>query len=657
MTYLGLRMELLRRLLTWQGWMDAPSSRRTKAWGAAVRALSPNQSGPGALDRFEQVLPRLPLPSIEETLQTFIASVDPLLDATGRAEVRAAADQFRGSDTAAYLQARLETRRALHENWLAEYWEHYAYLIDRRSLLYSTGYTVDSPTMARLGVSQLQQAAMTTVALLDIRRRLAAGQVAPQRIQGVVPLCMKQLRNCYSTVRLPGIDVDTIERFDDQRAIVVLVNGHFFEVEVIFDEGRRDISYPQLLAALEEIQQVATALPPGPPIPALTLEQRDVWSRVRAGLIRDGGVNADSLDRIERALLVVILDDAEPEGLTELGRTSLCGTGANRWLDKSMNLVVFANGRTGGIMEHSRGDGEAMMLLWEERLLYERRFASAFDQKPTPPPSPPRRLVFEVTPTLDRAISAAVANARTLIDDVDVYADDLGAAGAAAIKAARCSPDAFIQLALQLAYGRLHPDRGPCLTYETATTRLFAAGRTECLRSATAQSRAFVLAMMDPTCTGARRARLLRAAASAHRANRLQAMRGRGCDRHLLGLFIEALREGKDVALFGTDAWSLPFELATSQSPVRQTAAWRPESSSRGVGFLPITQTGYGVSYAFVGDDDVYLFVSASNGCDQTSAQRFCDAVGAAMRDMLRVLSGHAELATPPAPAPELQLQ
>ncbi|WP_232022920.1 MULTISPECIES: hypothetical protein [Mycobacterium] len=49
--------------------------------------------------------------------------------------------------------------------------------------------------------------------------------------------------------------------------------------------------------------------------------------------------------------------------------------------------------------------------------------------------------------------------------------------------------------------------------------------------------------------------------------------------------------------------------------------------------------------------------MSASNGCDQTSAQRFCDAVGAAMRDMLRVLSGHAELATTPAPAPELQLQ
>lgn len=643
-----LRLAMLGRLLTWQGWMDAPDSPLAKAWGTLVRALSAEQARPGSLEQFQQVLPRLPLPAIEETLQTFIASVDPLLDDDGRAEIRCAADKFRGSPAAARLQARLEERRARHENWLTDYWERYAYLIDRRSLLYSTGYAVDAVNLARPGVSQHQRAALLIVALLDFRRRLAQGRFRPQRVRGVVPLCMEQLRSCFATVRLPGLDADTIERFDDQSCIAVLANGHFFEVEVVVDQGRRDISYAELLAVLTQIHRVASALEPGPPIAALTFEQRDVWSQVREEMIQGGGRNADNLDRIERALFVVVLDDAAPESLTQLARTTLCGTGANRWLDKSMHLVVFANGRIGGLMEHSRGDGEAVTLLLEHMLLDERRTANLFDEPPTSPLSPPRRLEFDVPPNsaLSRALSSAVANAHNLIDDVDVCAEKLSSAGAAVIKAADCSPDSFVQLALQLAYARLHPDRGPCLTYQTATTRLFARGRTECLRSTSAHSVAFVAAMTDPGCDAARRTRLLRAAVETHRAYRLQAMRGRGCDRHLFGLLVEALQTGEDVELFRTRAWNLSFELATSQSPIRQTAAWRPESSSRGVGFLPISPTGYGVSYAFVGDEGVHLFVSTSRTCDQTCAQKFCDAVGEAMGDMLAAVTGRSIIET-----------
>ncbi|KAA1249472.1 choline/carnitine O-acyltransferase [Mycobacterium simiae] len=644
-----LRGALLRQLLTWQGWMDAPDSAHARAWGVLVRALSAEQAGPGSLEQFQQVLPRLPLPTIDETLQTFIASVDPLLDDAGRAEVRCAADTFRGSAVAARLQGRLEERRARLENWVTDYWERYAYLIDRRSLLYSTGYAVDAATLARPGVSQLQRAAMLLVALLDFRRRLAAGHVRPQRVRGIVPLCMKQLRSCFATVRLPGIDADTIERYDDQRCIVVLANGHFFELEVLVDNGRRDISYPELLAALTEIHSAAAALEPGPPLAAVTLLQRDAWSQIRQEMIEGGGRNADNLDRIERALFVVVLDDAAPESLTELARTTLCGTGTNRWLDKSMQLVVFANGRIGGLMEHSRGDGEAVTLLMEQILLAERQTSSILDARLTSPPVPPRHLYFDVPggSALAIALGSAVANARTLVDDVDVHAAELCSAGAAAIKGSDCPPDSFVQLALQLAYARLHPDREPCLTYQTATTRLFAAGRTECLRSTSAHSLAFVAAMMDPDCDGARRTRLLRAAVKSHRAYRLRAMQGRGCDRHLFGLLVEALLTGEDVELFGTQAWNLSFELATSQSPIRQTPAWRPESSSQGVGFLPITPTGYGVSYAFVGDESVHLFVATSHTCDQTSAQRFCDAVGEAMHDMLTSLTDRSSVCAP----------
>lgn len=62
---------------------------------------------------------------------------------------------------------------------------------------------------------------------------------------------------------------------------------------------------------------------------------------------------------------------------------------------------------------------------------------------------------------------------------------------------AKVSPDAFIQMALQLAYWR---DQGQfSATYETASTRMFAHGRTEVIRTFSTDSRAFVLGMADPS--------------------------------------------------------------------------------------------------------------------------------------------------------------
>ena len=62
---------------------------------------------------------------------------------------------------------------------------------------------------------------------------------------------------------------------------------------------------------------------------------------------------------------------------------------------------------------------------------------------------------------------------------------------------ARLSPDGYVQMALQLAWFKM---RGTfTATYETVLTRLFDRGRTETIRTLTADSRAFVLAMMVPS--------------------------------------------------------------------------------------------------------------------------------------------------------------
>jgi carnitine O-acetyltransferase len=61
----------------------------------------------------------------------------------------------------------------------------------------------------------------------------------------------------------------------------------------------------------------------------------------------------------------------------------------------------------------------------------------------------------------------------------------------------RTSPDATVQMALQLAFYRIHGR--PCPTYESASTRLFLHGRTETVRSCSIESLAFTKGFDDPS--------------------------------------------------------------------------------------------------------------------------------------------------------------
>lgn len=63
------------------------------------------------------------------------------------------------------------------------------------------------------------------------------------------------------------------------------------------------------------------------------------------------------------------------------------------------------------------------------------------------------------------------------------------------MKAHKTSPDAWMQMTKQLAYGKMNNGE-PAVTYESAQTRKFKLGRTEVIRSASNESKAFVQAML-----------------------------------------------------------------------------------------------------------------------------------------------------------------
>ena len=70
-------------------------------------------------------------------------------------------------------------------------------------------------------------------------------------------------------------------------------------------------------------------------------------------------------------LFVVVLDESAPESWSERGKALFHGAGANRWFDKSMNLVVFANGHMGLNCEHAWADAPVPAHLWEYVMCHE----------------------------------------------------------------------------------------------------------------------------------------------------------------------------------------------------------------------------------------------------------------------------------------------
>lgn len=129
-------------------------------------------------------------------------------------------------------------------------------------------------------------------------------------------------------------------------------------------------------------------------------------------------------------------------------------------------------------------------------------------------PPPPARLQWELKWDSLKAIEAAVIETEKLIADVDlrIYVHDKYGKGF--VKTCRLSPDAYIQMALQLAYYR--DAKKFSLTYEASMTRLFREGRTETVRPCTIESSAWVQAMENPKSDLEERIKLLKIACDRH---------------------------------------------------------------------------------------------------------------------------------------------
>ncbi len=163
-----------------------------------------------------------------------------------------------------------------------------------------------------------------------------------------------------------------------------------------------------------------------------------------------------------------------------------------------------------------------------------------------------------------------------LVSDLDMKVLDFQDFGKEAIKGLKMSPDSFVQMAIQLSFHGLH--QTPAATYESAATRIYKEGRTEVIRSCSAEAMSFVRSMLSPTDNLAAKQAALRKSIDAHNQYGRMAAKGFGVDRHLLGLKLAAIDLGMPIPpLYQDPGYVRSSKMRLSTSQVNKSYSFLPQ--------------------------------------------------------------------------------
>ncbi|XP_056876086.1 carnitine O-acetyltransferase b isoform X2 [Takifugu flavidus] len=547
-----------------------PAGRRT--WLALV---------PQRLDAcFFSSVPSQPVPPLAQTLQGYLKALEPLLPPQELSHTRRMVQEFgRSGGLGPQLQEGLERRAMLTKNWISPSWVQWAYLESRQPLPVHSSPAISLPRRDYNGWrSQLVFASKLIAAVLDFKAKINTGQLPVEHMRGK-PLCMELYPLLFSSCRIPGPKHDYVTHHRRSPThITVVRNYQFFQLEVYNSDGSR-LTESQIHSQLLRIRSQSWKTDKEP-MGILTSEHRHTWGQAYNRLLTDK-LNRESVRMIETGLFSLCLDSpvmriSDEKYASRKAAQVLHGGGTfsnsgNRWFDKTLQFVVGEDGSWGLLYEQATAEGPPIATLLHHILDY------------------------------------------CLINDLDVNVFNFKRFGKELPKQHRLSPHSFIQVAMQLAYYRVHNE--VCATCDMVSQRMFRGGRTEFVRSPINQTLRFILAFDDASLSREAKVQLFREAVDAYSELIAQAFKGHGIDRHLLGLKLQAIEEGYSIPkVFMDTAYGVAthWKLRTGQVPANTDSV---------MCFGPLVPDGYAICYNPQADH-VHFSITAFNCCEETNAEK-----------------------------------
>ena len=471
---------------------------------------------------FQDSLPKIPIPALEDTIQRYLASAKPLLSDEEFEVTSSVASDFlhgKGKELNDALVAKNKTQYTSYYN---EYWGN-MYLEDRNTLLRHTPYIgwADIPSDEdqegrRDRMDQSSRATSLIVSSLVYFRTLRDEKLTPiifhqkpdytknkawetfikllprklafygAYLFGAVPIDMTNMKKMFHATRIPKQNLDVLKSYPESKHILVQRGTQFYVFDVLDDDG--ELIDGNLIAKnIDHILRNEPFDDSGPPIGALTLWNRTSWSQSRERLV--GHLNNQAtMEKIDSALFAVCLEDEIPESRSgQLIRALSGSNGKNRWHDKSFQIVIRPDGVACMTFEHSWGDGVAVLSYLTEVHDHILK-TNDFDPENCNSSVSVEKLSFNVDDKVVQDAKEAENFVEDFVSSLDgpSFTEKCRATSSAWAKKHKLSPDAVAQLAFQLGYYKMNRDFAA--TYEAAQTSFFKHGRTETIRSCSSAS-------------------------------------------------------------------------------------------------------------------------------------------------------------------------
>ncbi|XP_017471616.1 PREDICTED: carnitine O-palmitoyltransferase 2, mitochondrial isoform X2 [Rhagoletis zephyria] len=621
---------------------------------------------------FQSSLPRLPIPDIKLTIERFLSAVKPLLDQEEYNKTVRILSDFRNCD-GAELQALLQKSDTSnkHTSYISEPWFD-MYLSDRSPLpLNYNPLLIMKHDKRNEYQNQLVRATNLVISSMRFWRSLQADLLEPeiyhlnakksdtQGFRNLVrlvprnvatyaayafkafPLDMSQYSRLFGVSRIPGKGKDWLVQHENSKHILVMRGGNMYSVDVLDKDG--NIEQPRVImrrlnAALNLDKQAG----PSPvPIGVLTSINRDEWATVRQHLIENLGAENKRLieTEVDSALFCLCFDTPDDpvyneENFVPLLKHLLAGDGKNRWFDKSVSLIVSADGTAALNFEHSWGDGVAVLRYFNEiyKETTENPFASpSLELGNAGDTNAVRSITLKTDELIKSAVEKTVFTNNQLMKRLNIDMLRYPQINKVLCKQHGLSPDAIMQLSFQIAYKRAF--NGYVGTYESCSTAAFRHGRTETVRPCTMATKEFCESLMQSQSKNLESKELyssIKRCSEVHNKLVKEAAMGQGFDRHLFALKHQALVHGKRLPqIYDSEAYAKINHNIISTSTLSSNALLAGS-------FGPVVADGLGIGYSI---QDGYCGAIVSSYEQQRDGKEFVHNLEAALKDIHTILN------------------
>ncbi len=359
-------------------------------------------------------LPRLPIPTLEQTANKMLQFLEALQSAPQKLHTQQQVLGFIKGD-GSMLQALLREyeKEGIEEGYLGSYIEEFwnesklvPMLEQDDGLPPSSSLNLNNPFFlledspdSEFGKHPIRRAASLTMAAIKVASTIRDETFLPDSFKGQI-LCMDQFKAVFGTTRVPQLhEDDDIDVYPHSTHVVVMSRNQLYYFQAMWpDTGVLAVDEEDLVDILTAIERnsrkidktTAAEVCPG----VLTTLPRQEWAQIRQALLSQvDDRNAKYLTIVESALFVLVLDDdIMPTSVEEAAANMLhgishvnsqqhnqCnvgnqgfpdmddwrkqyhfGSGHNRWYDK-LQIIVCGDGTAGINFEHSAIDSHTAL--------------------------------------------------------------------------------------------------------------------------------------------------------------------------------------------------------------------------------------------------------------------------------------------------------